>query len=112
MPQAVFGNLLQLVRRPMAEIQRASRAELERVARCGDVVQVKLSTTTPGLVSFQAQGKVGSYPVTPGQIPLKGTMVIDSPTAETGQCGEATFPGPKQIPYCRFNGSGSTLLCK
>src|SRR5439155_20034796 len=42
MPQAIFGNLLQLVRRPMAEIQRASRAELERIAGSSDVVQVEL----------------------------------------------------------------------
>jgi hypothetical protein len=74
--------------------------------------QVKISTKNPNLVTFQAQGKAGSYPVSQSQIPLKGTMVIDSPTAETGQCGEATFPGPSPIPYCRFNGSGSTLICK
>jgi hypothetical protein len=75
-------------------------------------VRVKISSKDPNLVSFQAQGKTGSYPVSPSQIPLKGTMVIDSPTAETGQCGEATFPGPSPIPYCRFNGSGSTVVCK
>src|SRR5882672_5189388 len=45
MPETVFGNLLQLVRRPMAEIKRASRAELEWVAGSSDVIQVKRSAT-------------------------------------------------------------------
>src|SRR6266850_1530883 len=45
MPQAVFGNLLQLVCRPMAEIQRSSRTKLEGVARSRDVVKVEISAT-------------------------------------------------------------------
>src|SRR3989442_12058415 len=39
----VFGKLLELMRRPMAEIQRAGGAELERIARSDDMVQVQLS---------------------------------------------------------------------
>src|SRR5882672_5831748 len=45
MPETVFGNLLQLVRRPMAKIKRASRAELEWVAGSSDVIHVKLGAT-------------------------------------------------------------------
>jgi len=43
-------------------------------------------------------------------MPLKGTMIIDSPLATTGQCGEALFPGP--APHCAFNASRGTLRCK
>jgi hypothetical protein len=50
--------------------------------------------------------------VLPTDLPLKGTLVIDSPLARTGQCGEALFPGPRPIPSCAFNTSESTLKCK
>jgi len=45
-------------------------------------------------------------------MPLKGTMIIDSPLATTGQCGEALFPGPAPAPHCAFNASRGTLRCK
>ena len=71
------------------------------------------STKSPGLVQFSVGGKNGSYPVPPSKIPVKGTIVIDSPKAMTGQCGEATFPGPPPaIPACIFYSSGATLKCK
>ena len=41
-PQLVVGEPLELVRRPVPEVQRPLRAELERVAAGGDVVQVQL----------------------------------------------------------------------
>jgi len=57
-------------------------------------------------------GKHGSYAMSPADMPLKGTMIIDSPLATTGQCGEALFPGPAPAPHCVFNPSGSTLRCR
>ena len=42
---------------------------------------------------------------------MKGTVVIDSPQASNGQCGEATFPDAGG-PTCAFTASGSTLKCK
>lgn len=56
------------------------------------------STKTPGLVRFGVQGKRGAYPVDPARLPLTGLLVLDPPTAETGQCGQATFAGP--APAC------------
>ena len=38
---SVFGKLLQLVRGPMTEIERAGRTEFERIARGGDVIEVQ-----------------------------------------------------------------------
>jgi hypothetical protein len=50
-------------------------------------------------------------PVDPGDVFF--TVVGDwgdTPNATTGQCGEATFPGPS--PVCTFTASGSTLRCR
>jgi len=52
-----------------------------------------LSKKQPGLVQFTVKGKRGSYPVDPTRLPLTGLLVLDPPTAETGQCGQATFAG-------------------
>ena len=42
--QLVFGKLLELVRRPVPEIERTRRAKLKRIARGRDVVHVQLGT--------------------------------------------------------------------
>jgi len=47
--------------------------------------------------------------ITPGRLPLKGTIVIDQPTAETGQCGEAVFLGP---PTCVLTPNGRSIACQ
>jgi parallel beta-helix repeat protein len=47
----------------------------------------------PGLVRFRVDGRRGSYPVEPAALPLTGFLVVDPPTAETGQCGQMTFSG-------------------
>ena len=68
-------------------------------------VIIKLSAKQPGLIKFRVIGKKGSFPVLPADLPVKGTLVIDSPIAKTGQCGEALFPGPRPTPSCAFNGA-------
>ncbi len=70
------------------------------------------SSKSPGLVKFTVTGKKGSYPVASGQLPLRVTLVLDSPLATTGQCGEQSFAGPPPAPFCQFTGNGSTLRCK
>lgn len=52
-----------------------------------------LSRHTPGLVQFKVRARRGAFPVTPAQLPLTGLLVLDPPTAETGQCSAATFDG-------------------
>jgi hypothetical protein len=76
------------------------------------VVITNRSTRTPGLVSFTVEGKAGSYAVAAGALPLGGMIILEPPAATTGQCTEATFPGPKPTPRCAFNTSGSMLTCK
>lgn len=72
---------------------------------------LKAVATTPGLYKFIAVVGLGNLPVQGAQLPLTGTFVIDSPTAETGQCGEAIFDGPPG-PVCTATPSGTTINCK
>jgi hypothetical protein len=65
----------------------------------------------PGRYKFRVQGREGNYAVGPGGLPLAGVLVLDPPTAETGQCGEARFPGAP-APACTLNGSGTTVNCR
>src|SRR6266700_7111991 len=45
MADLVFGKLFQLMRRPMAKIERPRRAEFERVAGSGDMIEMQLRAT-------------------------------------------------------------------
>jgi hypothetical protein len=77
------------------------------------VYNVALKDLSPrqlGHVRFTIRGKHQNYAV--GAIPVTGTIVIDSPIASSGQCGEAKFPGPSPAPACRFNSVHSTLRCR
>jgi parallel beta-helix repeat protein len=57
-----------------------------------------LSRKSPGDIRFSVRGRRGAHPVDATRLPLAGLLVLDPPTAETGQCGQATFPGP--APSC------------
>lgn len=46
-----------------------------------------LSNRQPGLIDFRIQGKRGNYAAAPQAAALTGTLILDPPTAETGQCG-------------------------
>ena len=74
-------------------------------------VVLKLVKSTPGLIRFTVTGKNGSWPITPQRLPLHGTVVIDAPVADTGQCGEATFPGLPGA-SCALTTNGAALKCK
>jgi hypothetical protein len=74
-------------------------------------VVLKHVTSLPGLIRFTVVAKFGSWVVTPATVPFRATVVVDAPTAETGQCGEVQFPGLPE-PSCAFNVSGSKLTCK
>jgi hypothetical protein len=67
-----------------------------------------LSRRLAGLVHFSVKGRRGAYPVDPAALPLTALLVLDPPTAETGQCGEATFADPG--PGCTTN--GTALRCR
>ena len=75
-------------------------------------VIVKKIVKTPGQLRFVVVGRGMTLAVTPASLPLRATLVIDVPNASTGQCGEATFPGPAPAPHCAFSGSGKTAFCR
>jgi parallel beta-helix repeat protein len=71
------------------------------------VVVKDLSRRQPGVVQFSVSGRRGWYEVDPAKLPLTGLFAIDPPTAETGQCGLATFT---EATAC--TSSGGAIRCK
>ena len=71
------------------------------------IVVKDLGKKAPGRVQFTIKGVRGSYAGAPSQLPLSGMLVLDPPTAETGQCGQASFPGPSSS--CRSD--GRSIVC-
>jgi hypothetical protein len=67
-----------------------------------------LSRERPGLVGFRVKGRRGAYPVDRARLPLAGRLVLDPPTAETGQCAEAAFGGGAG----RCRSTRSTVACR
>jgi hypothetical protein len=59
-------------------------------------------------VQFSVKMKGGAYEIAPADLPLEGLVALDPPTAETGQCGGATFTPPDAT--CTL-GAG-TLRCR
>lgn len=60
----------------------------------GGIVRVvikDLSRRRPGVLRVSVKGKRGSYAFDPAKLPPTGLIVLDPPTAETGQCGVAAF---------------------
>ncbi len=75
--------------------------------------QLKAIPSTPGKYKFNVKGKNGNYPVNTSALPLVGTIVIQTPVAISGQCGEATFPAvPPAKPSCVSASGGKTVKCK
>jgi hypothetical protein len=72
-------------------------------------ISLGLSSKTPGLLKFSISGKNGAYgQIAPADLPVKATLVIDVPTAETGQCGETDYPNGA----CVIGAGGSSVKCK
>jgi hypothetical protein len=67
-----------------------------------------LSDEQPGLVRVKVRGGRGSYPADPARLPLTGLVVLDPPTAGTGQCGVATFVAAGR----RCTTNGKAVACR
>jgi hypothetical protein len=99
---------------PIFHIDIAFRLDISKVAplmaRTQPAWAAKASfktSSTPGLVQFNATGRNGGYAVAPAAIPVRVTVAVDS---AAGQCGEAPFAGPPPSPSCTFG--ASALSCK
>ena len=75
-------------------------------------VAIKTSAKTPGVLKVAVKGAHMTLAVAPASLPLTATLVVDSPTAMTGQCAAQTFTGPAPTPLCAFNKKGTALRCK
>ena len=93
------------------DYKNASNGVVPLIAGIYHVVLRDRSHTHPGHLKFVVTGKKGSYAVFANELPVKGTIVIDSPQATNGQCGEAVFPDAGG-PTCAYSSSGRTLKCK
>lgn len=71
-------------------------------------ISFKRIASVPGLHKWTVRAKNASLSIGTGSVPLAGTIVVDSPTAETGQCAETGF----FVPSCKFNPPLSTVSCK
>jgi hypothetical protein len=72
--------------------------------------RLKGNASTSGRYQFQYEGE--AVPLTVGMLPAVGTIVVDQPTATTGQCGEARFTGLPAGSGCALKADGATLSCK
>ena len=78
-------------------------------------IRVRGRRTAPGWLKFVVVGQNGTYVMSATRIPARSTMVIDSPFATTGQCGEAFFTAGRAAgpaPHCSLRARGKTLVCK
>jgi cysteine-rich repeat protein len=74
-------------------------------------VTIKLSPTHPGRLRYAALWRNGAFQVSPAELPLTGTLVLDPPVATNGRCGEAVFSSTT-APRCIFSASRRTLRCR
>ena len=65
------------------------------------------TTKIPGELKFSLLGKKSNYSVSALALPVHATVVVDSPQATTGQCGEVLWPGPlRPSPTCTLSSKG------
>jgi hypothetical protein len=79
-----------------------------------DKVQIRAVSDEGGTrIRFSVKGKNGFYPISVDDLPVGGTLVIDTPVAQTGQCGEAVFPAaPPSSSSCLAERGGDSVHCK
>lgn len=76
-------------------------------------VRLRTGVGVPQRIKVTLKGKDGSYPIDPGNLPLVGTLVFETPLATSGQCVEASFwaAPPPASPRCEQSGGGQTVKC-
>jgi hypothetical protein len=80
----------------------------DKLGSAAGIVKVVMKTlASGGEIKFLVSAKKGAFdmPIGPN---LKATLVVDTPNATTGQCGEATFVAPA----CRIFPANGRVVCK
>jgi len=75
--------------------------DMSGVPRYGGIGQATVNVGANGKVVVSIVGRKGSYAIDASQLPLKATVILTTPRASAGQCGELLFPGPPPAPSCR-----------
>ena len=75
-------------------------------------IKIKTNAAAPGFLKIGIKGKGMTLSTATATLPLRTTVVIDTPFATTGQCADGDFPGPPPIASCATAGKGSTIVCK
>ena len=70
---------------------------------------IRISPSSPGVVTFSVKGRAGSYVTTSANLPLTGHVNFE-PDVTDGPCATASFPGPR--PTCEINSAGSVATCR
>ena len=65
-----------------------------------------------GQLKMSVKGAHATLAATPIDLPVTATVVIDVPTATTGQCAAQTYTGPAPTPTCTFNKKLTAMKCK
>ena len=83
----------------------------------GPILSVKLkrnrSPTGAFSVTLRTRGAWLTGPPPETSLPLKATVVLDPPFAQTGLCGELAFPGPPGVaPSCKLQRGGWAVTCR
>jgi hypothetical protein len=81
----------------------------DRTGAVDGITKAVLKSRTPGEIKFTVVGKNGTYGL-PTEPTVRATLVIDSPNATTGQCGESTYT-TGQDQQCKFL-PGGRIVCK
>src|SRR6185295_6924860 len=71
-------------------------------------VRLRAVKGSPGTFRFVIRGRHWTINTSHPDMPLKGTVIIDSPMALTGQCGETQF----STNQCSFSTTGNAVRCK
>ncbi len=67
------------------------------------VVIKNFSHREPGLIDFRVTGRDAAYGLTPDAAAVTGTLIVDPPSAESGQCGTTT---------AACSGRGGAVRCR
>ncbi|MBI3785277.1 MAG: hypothetical protein HY270_17940 [Deltaproteobacteria bacterium] len=106
-PGTAYNPILKVGWSLNATGSRATYSDLSLTPIQGIYHAVLRTTKVPGELKFSLLGRKSNYSVSALALPVHATVVVDSPLATTGQCGELVWPGPlRPSPTCTLSSRG------